>query len=343
MSRALILVVCLFLVVACDDAKNPKKDKSEHLVETLTVKKSPLQTTRISTGSLEALNTVHIFNEESGRIETLPYYPGDVVQSDSELVVLDGSLVQAELDKANAVYKQAQLNHKRISKLIPRNLASEDELARAKTAVDETRATVKLLETRLSHTRIRAPFNGIISERLMEPGDVVPLHSHILTMFDPATLIIKVPLSEILLTNIDNGYAVKIRIDALGDKEFSGTVSRKYPTIDPVTRQGIIEVKLDPVPERALPGQLARVSINAQTQPLRSLPLIAVRHDTRGEYVYKLNKTKVEYTPVRTGVQMGDSIEIIDGLQDGDVVVSKGFLGLRNNKEVKIKEKTASK
>ena len=331
-------------MAACQDAKNPgNKDKAVHLVETITVTKAPLQTTRVTTGSLEAFNTVHIFNEESGRIKDLPYYPGDLVQADSEIAVLDSSLIQAELDKATASFKQTELNYKRISKLIPSNLASEDELARAKTAVDEAKASMKLLETRLSHTRIRAPFTGVISERLKEPGDVVPLHSHILTLFEPGTLIIKLNLSEILLTNIDKGYPVKLRIDALGDQHFSGTVTRKYPTIDPVTRQGIIEVILDPVPPGALPGQLTRVTIDAQTQPVRSLPLAVVRHDTRGEYVFKVNNNKAEYTPVRTGIQMGATIEIIDGLQDGDVVVSKGFLGLRHNKEVKINDKTTNK
>jgi hypothetical protein len=81
---------------------------------------------------------------------------------------------------------------------------------------------------------------------------------------------------------------------------------------------------------------LCRVTIEGTTQPLRSVPLSVVRHDTRGEFVYKINQDKAEYTAVRTGVQMGASIEIIEGLNDGDQIISKGFLGLRNGKTVKI-------
>lgn len=325
------------LVSACQDNTSATTKKSNtHLVETITVKREPLATKRIVTGTLEALRTVRVFNEESGRIQSLPYYAGDKVKMGDQLVVLDSDLIQAELDKTMATYNQAQLDYKRVIKLIPRKLASDDELARAKTAVDEANAEVRILKTRLSHTRIHAPFNGIISERLKEPGDVVPVHSHILTIFDPNTLIIKLHVSEILLANIDKGYKVNIRIDALGDEAFNGIVTRKYPTIDPVTRQGIIEVTLDPIPAGAQPGQLSRVTIEATTQPLRSVPLAIVRHDTRGEFVYKLNNGKAEYTAVRTGIQMGSSIEIIDGLEDGDQVVSKGFLGLRNGKKVKI-------
>ena len=338
MSKTLLVVCILFALSACqDDGKNePKKSKAAHLVETILVKKEPLRTRRIVLGSLEAKSTVQIFNEESGRIIKLPYYPGDEVKAGDELVVLDSTLIQAEADKATATYKQAQLDYKRVIKLMPRNLASEDELARAKTAVDEAKAELNLQEARLRHTQIKAPFDGVISQRLKEPGDVVPLHSHILSVFDPHTLIIKLDISEILLANIDKGYKVRIRIDALGDQDFDGTVSRKYPTIDPVTRQGVIEVTLDPVPTGAQPGQLCRVTIEGTTPPLRSVPLSVVRHDTRGEFVYKINNDKAEYTSVRTGVQMGASVEIIEGLNDGDQVVSKGFLGLRNGKTVKI-------
>ena len=338
MSKIMLVVCILCTLSACqDDGKaGSKKAKAGHLVETILVKKEPLRTRRIALGSLEAKSTVQIFNEESGRIIKLPYYPGDEVKAGDELVVLDGTLIQAEADKATAAYKQAQLDYKRVVKLMPRNLASEDELARAKTAVDEAKAELDLQDARLNHTQIRAPFDGVISQRLKETGDVVPLHSHILSVFDPHTLIIKLDISEILLANIDKGYQVKIRIDALGDIDFNGTVTRKYPTIDPVTRQGVIEVTLDPVPPGAQPGQLCRVTIEGTTQPLRSVPLSVVRHDTRGEFVYKINQDKAEYTAVRTGVQMGASIEIIEGLNDGDQIISKGFLGLRNGKTVKI-------
>jgi RND family efflux transporter MFP subunit len=342
MRQICLLFLMTFLIVSCDadDKQFAKKGGKKQLVEVVEVIRAPLTTTRIVTGTLEATRTVHIYNEEQGRIQKLPAYPGDRVKNGELIVELDNTLIRAELDKAIASYKQALLDYKRLKKLKPRKLASEDEIARAETAVEQARAEKVLQETRLARTTISAPFDGLISERLKEPGDVVALHEHILTVYDPDTLIAKVQVSEIILHNIQLDSQVALRIDALGDQQFNGKVTRKYPTINPATRQGTLEVTLNPAPEGAFPGQLVRVRIDGQTIPLTSLPLAAVRHDTQGEYVFKIGKeNKAQYTPVKTGIQIGERVEIIEGLSDGDKVVSKGFLNLRNNAAVKVKAK----
>jgi len=289
------------------------------------------------TGSLEASNTVEIYNEEQGRIIKMPVYPGDQVKKGDVIVELDNTIIKAELDKAVAAHKQAKLDYKRILKLKPRKLASEDEVARAATAVELTRAELALQQAKLNHTVIRAPFSGLISERFKEPGDIVSLHSHILTIYDPESLIAKINVSEIILQSIKVSQHVNLRIDALGDVLVSGTVIRIHPVINTSTRQGIIEIKIDNTPDGTYPGQLVRVKINGQTKPLPYLPLHTVRHDTRGEYVFRINKeSKAEYTSIKTGIQLGEQIEIVSGLIKGDRVVSKGFLKLRNNTLVKI-------
>jgi RND family efflux transporter MFP subunit len=281
---------------------------------------------------------VRIFNEEEGKISKLPFYPGDRVEQGQELVRLDETIIRAELDKAEAAYQQAKLDLKRLKQLMPRKLASEDQVARAETALQQARAEQALLKTRLERTRIYAPFTGLISERYQEPGDVVPVHSHIMTLIDPGELIAKLYISEILLANIKPGMTVQMRIDALGDTQHTAKVTRVYPTINPATRQGVFEIKLDPIPEGAVPGQLCRVTVEAQTQPLRAVPLNTVRHDANGEFVYRIKDGKAFRTKVTTGIQIGNYLEVTDGLQDNDIIVRKGFLGLRNKKEVTINE-----
>jgi len=338
-----ILILAFFILFACDDANKSKGKKTgEHYVEVIEVTRKPIITKRIVTGTLESLHSVRIFNEEEGKISNLPFYPGDSVKDGQELVQLDATIIQAELDKAVATYQQASLDLKRLRKLMPRKLASEDQIARAETALEQAKAEQALLKTRLSRTRIYAPFSGLISERLKEPGDVVPVYSHILTLIDPEQLIAKLYISEILLANIKTDTTVQIRIDALGDTQHTAKVTRVYPTINPATRQGVFEIKLDPIPPGALPGQLCRVTVEGQTQPLRTVPLNSVRHDASGEFVYRIIDGKARRTKITTGIQIANYIEVTDGLNDGDVIVRKGFLGLRNKKPVTIIEKTPS-
>lgn len=333
--------VILFAAVsisACDNASTKAKvaRKISHHVNVIKVTRKPIHARRIVIGSLEAQRSVRIFNEEQGKISALPFYPGDYIHKGTELVQLDKTIIQAQLDKAIAAYKQAQLDLKRIKRLIPRKLASEEQITRAKTALDQARAERDLFSSRLKRTSIVAPFSGYVSARNNEPGDVVSLHSHILTIIDPSELIAKIHISEILLANIKLDTKVKVRIDALGDNLHNGHVIRIYPTINPSTRQGTFEIKLDPIPEGALPGQLCRVIIETQTLPLRTIPLSVVRHDAKGEFVYRVIKGKAQRTTIKTGIQLGNSIEVIEGISDGDTVVSKGFLGLRSNLSVLI-------
>lgn len=330
------LLPLLLLLTACDQTKQASpRQQTATPVEVATVSRSPLVAHRILTGSLQAVSTVRIFNEEEGRITNLPYYQGDAVEKDAILASIDDNLIQAELKKAEANLKQAKVDVKRINSLYRKKLASEDELARTQTAFETASAEVSLLKTRLSHTQIKAPFSGIISERLKETGDVVPVHSHILTIFDPAEIKIVVPVSELLLSNIKTNDTVRVRIDALGEQQYPATVKRIFPTIDPQTRKGMMEVQFATIPDGARPGQLCRVTVDTQTTPRRNVPFAAIRHDSQGEFLYRLTPdNKVESVRVQTGILLGNQMEILEGVEVNERVVVKGFIGLRDGKKV---------
>ncbi|MDX2465002.1 MAG: efflux RND transporter periplasmic adaptor subunit, partial [Porticoccus sp.] len=214
-----ILVCCILWLSACSQGPDTqtanKKDKKRpaHAVEIITVSQQPVRIKRTLTGTLEAPRTVHVYSERAGRILNLPFYEGDRVAAGAELVRLDNALIRAELDMAVASRKQAEVDLKRLKNLVPKKLASEDELARASTELDLTRAAESLQRTQLSRTVIKAPFAGVISARLQEPGDVVPLNEHILTLFDTTLITATVRVPEQLLSQVAVGDAVSVRID----------------------------------------------------------------------------------------------------------------------------------
>jgi membrane fusion protein (multidrug efflux system) len=253
------------------------------------------------------------------------------------LVQLDDGVIKAELAKATANYKQAKLDLKRIQRLKPRKLASEDEIARAETAVELAAAEVSLWRTRLGYTHIEAPFDGVISERLKEKGDVVSQHSHVLTLIDDTALKAIIHVSEYLLTELHDEAPVTVNIDALGEQAYPGRILRVYPAVDPATRLGTAEILLSPVPPNARAGQLSRVHLGINTSPLLSLPFAAIKHDSRGDYVFIVDgQSKARYTPITTGLQAGNRIQVVEGLNQGARVIIKGHIGLRDGKTVKV-------
>jgi membrane fusion protein (multidrug efflux system) len=347
-----LLLATLLLLSACNPAgqeapqqapeTQARSERPAHPVEIEIVSRQAISISRTLTGTLEAPRTVHIHSEQTGRIVELAYFEGDKVKKDAVLASLDDALLRAELAKVVASRKQAEVDLKRLQRLASSNLSSEDLLAKASTAVELAQAEESLQRTLLSRTVIRAPFAAVISERLKEPGDVVAVNEHILTLFDPDYMTAAVQVPEQLHSRVADGDSVEVRIDSLGDRSFNAKILRIHPKVDPQTRQGMIEIRLDPVPHNARPGQLCRVTLHTAETPRRLISLNALQFDGRGSFVYRLgDDSRAMRVGVTIGLQIGDTIEIIDGVDDGDKIVSKGFLGLKSGKTVRIVDPAA--
>lgn len=318
------------------DPIGTKRVKREHLVELADVRVDSLRASSVHTGSLRYRKMVRVFNQEEGALRELPYFEGDAVRSGQMLLKLDDALLRAELEKAGAVEREAEANLKRLRRLRASKLVAEDEYQRAATQLEVARAERSVLETRLSYTVVDAPFDGVVTARLVEIGDILPRHSHVLTLADPTSLMTELRISELLTPHLSTGDTVGVRIDALGSEVFQGRISRIHPELDAATRQGRVEVTVQPVPERARAGQFARVEFTTAAFDQLVMPFICLRLDPQGEHVFRVGDEGVaERVGIRTGRRLANRVEVLEGLRDGDRVVARGFLGLRDGLKVK--------
>jgi len=349
MNRTITFTILLAAVMALASCtpetpeKPNNKEKSAHLVETAIATRANLDVSVTRTGTLKALREVKIYNQEEGRVTELPFFEGDSVKKGTLVARLDDKLIGAQLRRAEATLKKSQQDIKRLRDLYKRKLTSEQEVANAETEYEVTKADKELLETRLGYTRIVAPINGIITQRLTEPGNVAERYTHLLTIADPTSLVTEVTVSELLIPEIHVGEPAQVRIDALGAQLYQGIITRIHPSLDPVTRQGIIEVVLKPVPEGSKPGQFCRVTLATHTGERLTIPFRALRRDPQGEYVFVVSEeSKVKRVEVTSGLRIDERIEIISGLRDGQQVITKGFLSLKVGKKVKPVNETTS-
>lgn len=337
MPSALVAACAWLLLAACtqdagSSAPRPAGKaaaKQAHLVELATVTRETLSLSRVFTGSLRARRVVRVHVQEEGRITALPHYEGDAVAAGEALLRLDATLLRTEVDRAVAVTREAQANLARLERLVSSRMVAEEDVLRARTTLDVARAEEALLRTRLGYTTVTAPFAGVVTARLAEPGDIVERHDHVLTVADPASLVADLMVSELLVPHLGEGHPAQVRIDALGDARFAGFVERIHPQLDPATRQGRVEVALDPAPAAARAGQFARVRFDVRALDRQTIPFTALRRDAGGEYVFRmLADGTVERVAVRGGRRLAETVEILEGLDDGDRVVTRGFLGL---------------
>ncbi|MDH3342224.1 MAG: efflux RND transporter periplasmic adaptor subunit [Gammaproteobacteria bacterium] len=338
--------ISLGMMTACTSSdNNPAKprNKPSHLVEASIVDLKSVSHEQILSGTMEATTSVRLHNEESGLIKLIPFHEGDMVKQGTVLIALDSDIIKAELDKAIAQHQQASIDYKRLKKLLPKKLASEEEVARSLTTLNIAKAEQQLQQLRMDKTQIKAPFDGVISQRNNEPGDAVNAHSHILSLIKPDDLLIKVNVSDQWLSLINKGDAMQLTIDALGDKEFTAYIERIHPSISATTRKGIIELALRPIPDQARAGQMARVHFKSPATERLVIPGHSIHHDIDGAFAYliladKEGKKIARQSRLKKGLQFGEWTEIIEGIQPGDQLITRGFLGLRDGKAVTIVE-----
>ena len=339
----MLITIPVVLTACSDDSNKNKKTAASHLVEAATARYESLSYVADRAGSLRAIREVKIFNQAEGRIKEVTVRQGDSVKAGQVLIRLDDTLLRAQWDKASASLKQAKRDAQRLKNLKKKQLISEETYLKSETVHEVAKAEERLLSTRLGYMTIKAPFPGKVAARKIEPGDVAPKHTHLLTIIDPSKLISDVQVSELVLPHLKLGDPALIRIDALGPESFAGKILRIYPTVDPQTRLGKIEVTLDPVPEKAQAGQFSRVTLSTGKKKRLVIPFMALRRDRVGEYLYLIDdENKVKRLAVKSGLRLSDKVEITEGLAENDKVVTKGFLGLGEGKKVKQVGKTAT-
>jgi RND family efflux transporter MFP subunit len=335
------LLLCLLLAISACDAPPPTAAKPPHgeravVVETALAQSADVARTIERNGSLRPLQEVRLSLQQEGRLLTLPYHEGEQVEQGALLAQLDDTLLQAQLRKSQAQRRQAEQDLKRLQRLQSSRAVAEDELARAVTTLDVARAEEEALRIQLQQTRIIAPFSGIISARLAEPGDALSRFSHLLTLIDTRSLYTEIKLSEMVLPGLAIGDEVSLTIDALGPQRFTGTIARIHPLVDEASRQGTIEVMLSPPPAGAMPGQLCRVQLSLRSGARLLVPSNALRRDTRGEFLFVVTTdSKVERHAVVSGLHFDERIEILRGVSAGERIVTRGFLGLGEGSTVK--------
>ena len=343
------LFACLLVILpltACDSINNAENNThrakpTAHRVEVVVVKNKPVFLTQTVSGTLEAVTKIRLYNEESGRITKLPYHEGDMVKKGTLLVQLDNELLKTDVAKAKATREQAKVDLSRVKKLLPKKISTEEEVARAQTELDLAIAEERYQVTRLKRTSITAPIDGLISKRLHEPGDMLAQHSHIHSIIDPTALRLKASLAERWIPLVKNNQTVALNIDALGDTEYTARVDRIHPTINITTHKGIIEILLDPVPDGAKVGQFVRAQIELTATERLIIPAHTIHFEPEGAYVFRViendsGKTVAEKVFFEQGQQFGSVSEILSSLNPGDRIVSRGYLGLRDGKNVEV-------
>ncbi|MEA3397502.1 MAG: efflux RND transporter periplasmic adaptor subunit, partial [Chloroflexota bacterium] len=218
---------------------------------------------------------------------------------------------------------------------------TQTEIAVAQAAVDEAAAKRSLAQAKLDECLLKAPFAGVITEVFVRPGDLATPRAPLLKMMDPSSLVVQAGLPESCAADIDKDTEVTVRLDAYPNKTFKAKIERIYPRLELDSRTRIIEAKIIE-PAQLIPRLFARISVRGRVaDDAVVIPDAAIITTPRGDkVVYVIKEGKANMRKVTIGLEQGQSVQIIDSVQAGEMVVVAGNLNLKDGVQVQFDKTT---
>lgn len=285
------------------------------------------------TANVEAFNSNNITPNVANRIRTITVDVGDHVRRGQTLVTLDASQarqLKVNIDQMERVYNRAV-------QLLQIGSGTQANVDQALAQLDAARAQYANV---LENTTLTSPMNGVVIARNMDPGDMAA-GTPVLTVgqISPRVKVL-ISISETDRASVAAGMDVSVQLDAFPDETFTAKINRVYPQVDPQTRTFQAEVLVDNPGERIFPGMFARVNLSHGAHNRVVVPDRAIVKQTGSgnRYVYVYKNGKVSYNRVETGQRIGDSYELLSGINSGDTVVIAGQSRLADGITVKLKK-----
>jgi membrane fusion protein, multidrug efflux system len=305
-------------------------------VETAPVATARLQEDVVAIGTLRSNEAVVVRPEISGRITEIGFTEGSPVQKGQLLVALDSSVYAAEVQQAKANLALAETTFNRTTELERQKFVSATAKDQSLNGLRVAQANVALAEARLAKTQIRAPFAGVIGIRQVSIGDYVKEGQDLVTLEDISSLKVDFRLPEVMLADLKRGQAVEVASDALPNRTFTATLDAIDPLVDQNGRAVVLRARLKNTEGRLRPGMFVRTRLILEERAnALTVPEEALMPSGAEQYVYKVVDGKATRIKIKTGLRRGSQVEVTEGLQAGDLVVTAGQIKLREGAAVR--------
>ena len=347
-----LIVAAVLGLSSCSTQRQAEVPSTETVrnASVLAVKSASIPDVLEAVGTVRAAQTSDLASQMMGNIVEIRAHEGDRVSRGQVLAIIDDSQPRAAVDRATAAELAAQQQLvaadsdlalaestlKRYQKLYEEKVVSsqafdevkarqEANLARrdiAEAGQAQARAALKQAMTSLDYTRIRAPFDGVVTEKKADSGTLASPGMPIFTVEDTRRYRLEVAVNESDLRYARTGGQVSVAIEALDAAELKGKVVQIVPAADPASRAFLVKIEL-PTDTRLRSGLFGRAQFSRGEQQVLLIPRSAVVERGQLQGVFVLDQNKVAgLRYVTLGKSSGSGIEVLSGLQSGEWFVA---------------------
>ena len=275
-----------------------------------------------------------LYAKVAGYLKWIGPDKGDWVKKDQVVAIIDAPEVEEQYHQAVADYKIKKLTHERLAKVwkdTPDVIAKQDvDVAQA--AFEGAKHLMEQREVLRDYTKVRAPYDGLITARFADPGALIQIATTsatsampLFTIMDIGTVRVyaNVPQNEVALAK--PGTPAVLTVTELPERAFQGAITRSTLALDPATRTMLIEVDLPNKDHALQPGTFGELTLTlAQHRDALALPPTALVAGAKVKTVVIVEQGRTKTVPVKVGLNDGNWIEILEGLQGTEDVVVVG-------------------
>jgi membrane fusion protein (multidrug efflux system) len=366
--RPLAAVLALaFLVAACGKGPGANAPKAAAAAaqplliaeeDVYTVRNASLSSGPAITGSVQPERRADLRSEIQAVVLQVLRENGDAVRKGDLLVRMDDTAIRDALASADAASRasqqaldQANRQYERMKTLITSGMTSavalDDAEGRRNAALSEveaSKARVVLARQQLARTEVRAPFDGVVSDRKVSAGDTAQVGKEMLKVIDPASMRFEGLVSADHIGAVRAGQAVSFRVNGYGEQEFTGKVRRVNPAANATTRQVEVLVDFTGQKQPRLAGLYAEGRVETESTSSLTLPATAVVRDGDTAMAWKVASDKLQKVKVAVGERdpRTGEIAVKSGLAEGDRVIRYPSSMLKDGQTIQASTKPSS-
>jgi membrane fusion protein (multidrug efflux system) len=336
-QRILFALVCLSPVLVF---ANAKPNGSAPQVVVAKVESRSVVEVIDSLGNLVPNEAVELNASVTERVVSLHFEDGEQVEKGQVLVRLNSAEEEASLRELKIATEDAKRQYERFLPLFRRGDVSQSILDERKREWDLARAKEAVLEARVDKLTIRAPFSGRVGAREISLGALLTPSQRITRLQDSARMKLDFSVPTRFLNELQPGHRIEATTDAYPNEVFVGEIETIMPQIDTLTRTFQVRGVLPNAQGRLYSGMLMKVRLQQAPREALFIPETAIVPIAEKHFVYVLNLqegglAKLVRREVTLGMRQPGWVEVVEGLKQGQVVVSEGALRVRPGMEVK--------
>jgi RND family efflux transporter MFP subunit len=333
------IVAVLLNNKAKSDAKAAKSQETEKAVSVsvVTVGKTTLSRTLSLIGTITANNDVAIVSETSGRVVAIGAKVGDYKPAGSVIAQVDDELKLANFKSAEVAYEKAKKDLERYEALLKEGGISDAQVESARLNFKSAEAQYIVARRQLQDTRITTPISGIVTERRVDIGSVVSNGMVVANVVDIAKLKVKVNVAEKDVFKLKVGEEVEVTTDVYPNVKFKGVIASISAKGDEAHTYPV-EITLNNSKEYPLKaGMFGRIHFTSlgERQTL-AIPREALLGSVRSARVFVAENGVARLRPITVGQEVGKMLEVLEGLQEGELVIVSGQNNLRDGYAINV-------